>query len=131
MKLVHDGVKPFDCENCGKSFGTKEILNRHIQKVHENIENKKKKKKSTKVKIKMKKQDFSNSHLSSENNDSNIQDAIYEDIHEELLEPNVNIKEEPWDQNDTDVLNFPAFSGPVKNEPSDDIFYNDYGDPLA
>lgn len=75
MKLVHDGVKPFDCEYCGKSFGTKEILNRHIKKVHEN-DNKNCKRKKKKVKIKMKKQDFADSQISIENCDSNIHDAI-------------------------------------------------------
>merc|ERR1712062_550277 len=100
---------------------------------------KKKKKQSKKVKIKMKKQDFSDSHLI-DNNDSNVHDAILghysngneipENFHEELLEPNINIKEEPWDENDdnaTDVF----LPGPIKNEPSDDMFYNDYDDPLA
>ena len=75
MKLVHDGVKPFDCEYCGKSFGTKEILNRHIKKVHEN-DNKNCKRKKKKVKIKMKKQNFADSQISIENCDSNIHDAI-------------------------------------------------------
>ena len=75
MKLVHDGVKPFDCEFCGKSFGTKEILSRHIKKVHES-DNKNCKKKKKKVKIKMKNQNFADSQISIENSDSNIHDAI-------------------------------------------------------
>ena len=55
---------------------------------------------------------------------------IPENFHQELLEPNINIKEEPWDENDendTDVF----LPGPIKNEPSDEMFYNEYDDPLA
>ena len=34
MAVVHDGVKPFECQYCGFCFGVKGFLIKHIQTVH-------------------------------------------------------------------------------------------------
>ena len=35
IESIHEGKKPFKCNECGKAFSCKGNLNGHIEKVHE------------------------------------------------------------------------------------------------
>ena len=35
VKSVHEGYKPHQCQECGKSFGKSNTLNDHIKRVHQ------------------------------------------------------------------------------------------------
>ena len=36
---VHEGLKPFPCEKCGKFFSTPEAVKNHVKVMHDNIKN--------------------------------------------------------------------------------------------
>ena len=103
----------YKCSICLATFSQKSKLKRHNTLTH----------KGAKKKI----------NLSKINSD-NVSNEIYENqiSNEEFLDPNrINIKEEPLDENydmNTDVF----LPDPVKIEPTDENFYDDYDDdPLA
>ena len=114
---LEDDYKNLDyqCSICLATFSQKSKLKRHMTLTH----------KVAKKKIELSKidrQNVSNSNKIHKNQISN----------EEFLDPNrINIKEEPLDENydmNTDVF----LPDPVKIEPTDENFYDDYDDdPLA
>ena len=39
IRLVHEGVKPYKCDKCEKSFGKRINLRKHVEQVHEKLRN--------------------------------------------------------------------------------------------
>ena len=35
MSTIHEGLRPYKCEKCDKTFGVRERLKRHFETVHE------------------------------------------------------------------------------------------------
>ena len=72
INAVHDGLKPFQCHFCDKSFPTSSALNQHVFSVHEG-------KRPFKCDIcdqKFKRKTHLKSHLKSIHKDTNVEDII-------------------------------------------------------